>query len=77
MPTKKPRFNITYDQAELNVLVNLAKKQNKSIAGVAKELILDALERHEDMFLSALADQRIKEAEQRGEKLVPHSKAWK
>jgi predicted DNA-binding protein len=77
MPTKKPRFNITFDQPELATLTILAKKQNRSIAGMAKELILEALERHEDMVLSTIADERLEEAEKKSQKMISHEDAWK
>lgn len=77
MPTKKPRFNITFDPDEINVLTMLAKKQHKSIAGMAKELILESLERHEDRALSSLADERLEEAEKASQKMISHEKAWK
>ena len=77
MPTKKPRFNITFDVAEIAILTELAKKQHKSIAGLAKELILEALDRREDMILSSIADERVEEAEKKSQKTVSHEKAWK
>ena len=77
MPTKKPRFNITFEPPEVNILTQLAKKKHKSISGLAKELILDALARHEDVALSAIADQRIDEFEKKSQKTVSHEKAWK
>lgn len=77
MPTKKPRCNITFDPSEINILSTLAKKGRKSISSVAKELILEALERHEDMALSALADRREEEAERKSEETVSHEDAWK
>lgn len=77
MPTKKPRFNITFEQSELNLLTELANKQHKSIAGLAKELILEALERHEDMVLSAIAHERLEEVAKNPQKMVSHEDAWK
>lgn len=77
MPTKKPRFNITFDPAEIALLMQLAKKQKKSVAGLAKELIMEAMDRHEDMTLSSIADSRVKEAEEKSQKLVSHEDAWK
>jgi hypothetical protein len=77
MPTKNPRFNITISKAEANLIASLAKQQRKSISSVAKELILEALERHEDMALSALADTREEDAKKKAEKRVAHKDAWK
>lgn len=77
MPTKKPRFNVTFEEAEIKMLTTLAKKKHKSISGFAKELILDALSRHEDMALCAIANERIDESEKQLHKTVSHEKAWK
>jgi hypothetical protein len=77
MPTKKPRFNITFDPSEINLLSSLAKKKHKSIAGMAKELIMEALERHEDKVLSEIADTRVKEARKKSQKTISHENAWK
>jgi hypothetical protein len=61
MPTKNPRVNITFDPSMMNIVTSLAK-----------ELILEALERREDMNLSALAKVRdVKKA-----KRVKHDDAW-
>ena len=72
MPTKNPRINITFEEHIAQLIAKLAKKQQKSVSGFAKELILEALERREDAALSAFSDEReIKESE-----LVDHDDAW-
>ena len=55
MPTTNPRVNITFEPATVAILSSLAKQEHKSLAGVAKELVLEALERREDKVLSSLA----------------------
>lgn len=73
MPTHNPRINITLEEATALLLSQLAKKNHKSVAGMAKELILEALERREDMVFSAIAESRdIKSA-----KRVKHEDIWK
>ena len=73
MPTKNPRINITMEESIVNVLSQLAEQEHKSIASITKDLVLEALERREDMALSALAKVRdTKEA-----KKVKHDDAWK
>lgn len=73
MPTKNPRINITVEEPIVNLLSELAEKEHKSIATISKDLILEALERREDMALSAIAKIRdTKEA-----KRIKHSNAWK
>ena len=77
MSTKNPRLNITVGEAEVSILASLAKQQNKSISLIARELILEALERHEDIALSDLSEAREKEAKKKSEKRVSHKDAWK
>lgn len=73
MPTHNPRINITFEEATALLLTRLAKKNHKSLSGMAKELILEALERREDMVFSAIAETRdIKSA-----KRVKHQDVWK
>jgi predicted DNA-binding protein len=58
MATKKTRINITCEKETIHLLTELAKKQDRSTAGFAKELILEALEKREDIALSKLAQIR-------------------
>ncbi len=74
MPTKNPRVNITLEDSSMESLDSLAKHQNKSVAGLAKELLLEALERHEDLALSTVAEERDSDEP---EKRVSHDNAWK
>jgi hypothetical protein len=73
MPTKSPRINITLEDKTVELLTILAKQQNTSVAGLAKELILDSLDRREDMYLSAIAEQLDVETAKR----VKDIDAWK
>lgn len=73
MPTRNPRINITFEPATAGLLAYLAAQEEKSVTGVAKELVLEALERREDMALSSLAEIR----EQMTTKRVKHHDAWK
>ena len=73
MSTKNPRINLTVDSQIASILATIAKKQELSVSRLAKELILDALERHEDYALSQLAEKR----EIKRQKRVSHEQAWK
>ena len=74
MPTANPRLNITFLPETAALLARLAKHEKKSVASLTKELVLDALERREDVALSLLAEQR--EHEQKGKKTIAHARAW-
>lgn len=73
MPTPNPRINITLDKKTAGILAHLAAQEHKSVGGFARELIEDALERHEDMELSKLAEIR----DLPGAKRIKHDDAWK
>lgn len=72
MPTKNPRVNITFEKASATLLSELARSEQRSVSSLAKELVLEALERREDMALSAIAKKRdVPKA-----KRVKHDDAW-
>ena len=73
MPTKNPRLNVVLTKVVLQMLTDIAKSEDKSLSVVAQELIVEALERHEDMLLSSLAMKR----ERTSKRTVSHDKAWK
>jgi hypothetical protein len=73
MPTKNPRINITLEESTAGYLSNLAKHENKSISSLAKELVLEALERREDMAFSAISEMRDTAKAKR----IKHTDAWK
>jgi len=75
MPTLNPRLNVTFQPETVAMLTQIAKREGKSIASLTKELVLDALERREDIALSLLAERR--EKEQKGKKLYSHAEAWR
>ena len=74
MPTLNPRLNITLLPETAALLTRLAKQEKKSVASLAKEMVMDALERREDISLSLLADRR--ESAQKGKKTYSHNEAW-
>ncbi len=73
MPTTNPRVNITLKPEAFTILNSLAKMEKKSLSAIAKELISEALELHEDAYLSKIAEIRDKE----GIKTLKHKNVWK
>lgn len=73
MATKKPRFNVTMEPHEEKFLASLAKKEQKSVSSLMRELVLEALERREDKALSVLADERLEESKE----TQSHEEIWK
>lgn len=73
MPAKNPRLNVVLSKETLDIVEQIAKKEGKSLSVVAKELMEDAIEKHEDLLLSEMAMKR----ENKKPKVIPHEKAWK
>jgi predicted DNA-binding protein len=73
MTTTNPRLSITLEPNTAGVLALMAKHEHKSLSGFARELILEALERREDMALSDLAKKR----DTGKNKVSSHHEAWK
>ena len=73
MPTKNPRLNVVLNTELHETIARIAEKEGKSLSVVAKELLEDAIEKHEDMLLSQMAMKR----ESHSKKTVSHDKAWK
>jgi hypothetical protein len=72
MPTNNPRVNITFEPQWRLLLSELAKVEGKSISGMAKELVLEALELREDIALSSIAKAR----EGKPGRRISHKDAW-
>lgn len=72
MTTSNPRLNITLEPNTIGLLALIAEQEHKSLSGIAKELILEALERREDFALSALAKAR----DTGRNRTVGHDEAW-
>lgn len=74
MPTDKPRVQVTLDEESNGLLASLAMKHNKSVSATAADLIREALEMHEDLYLSTVTNKRI--AEESDKKSISHDDAW-
>lgn len=72
MPTERPRIQVTLDKDTNAMLIALAESKECSVSAAASNLIMEALELHEDMALSKLADKRLKETK----KWISHEEAW-
>lgn len=73
MPTKNPRLNVVIDTELYQIIEKIAEKEGKSLSVVAKELMEDAIEKHEDLVFSQMAAKRdIKNAKE-----LDHANVWK
>lgn len=73
MPTKNQRINITTNEKLMSNIALIAKQEKKTVSTLAKELIEEALDKREDMYLSTIANSREVESK----KVVQHTEAWK
>jgi len=60
MPSSNPRLNVVLDRELQKDLWLAAKRRGKSLSAAAAELLRDALERDEDLFLARLSESREK-----------------
>ena len=58
MPTKNQRINITTNEKLMSNITLIAKQEKKTVSTLAKELIEEALDKREDMYLSTIANSR-------------------
>jgi hypothetical protein len=72
MPTDNPRINITLEPLIADIINELAILENRAASGMAKELILEALEMREDISLAKIA--KIRDITNR--KTISHKDAW-
>ena len=75
MPTKHRRINVSFKPKTVQALTRLSKKRETSISHVAQELIEEALELREDIYLSKLAEESEKRA--KGKPSVSSDELWK
>ena len=71
--SKNPRINVTFDEREAAMIATLAEKESKSLAGLVRELAMEAIELREDVYLSKLAN----EIDKNDAKIYTHKDAWK
>ena len=75
MPTKNPRLNVVLDPHLYKALSLLANKEGISLSLLARDLIKEALERHEDIYWDDAAKKRDKTFSYK--KALPHKDVWK
>ena len=56
MATKNPRINVTFEEQNIEFFASIAKSERKSLSCVLKELVIEALERREDVCFSKIAE---------------------
>lgn len=72
---KHQRISFRCNASLLKILLVLAKHEDKSLPGIAKELIKEALELREELSLFKFIEESEKLSE--GKQLISHEEAWK
>jgi hypothetical protein len=75
MATKHRRINVSFKPKIARLLTRISKKNETSLSQVTQELVEEALELREDIYLSNLAEEAEKRA--KGKPAVSADKLWK
>ena len=75
MTTKSHRLSVSLRPKTAKFISKLAKKEHKSASLLAQELIDEALDLREDLYLSKIADEVEKRA--KGKPRIPFDDVWK
>lgn len=74
MPTKNPRLNIVLEPYLYNSLNKIAHKEGISLSLLARDLIKESLELHEDIYWNEAAKHR--EQTLSNKKVLSHEETW-
>jgi hypothetical protein len=75
MPAKHQRINVSFKPIVVQALTRISKRDEVSLSHVAQELVEEALELREDIYLSRLAEEAEKRA--KGKPSVSADKLWR
>ena len=75
MHPRQRRVNVSFRSNVLKAVSLLADKKEMSLSSMTQELVEQALELQEDVYLSKLADEAEKRA--KGKKTIPADRLWK
>lgn len=73
--SRQKRINVTFKPSTLHAVNLLAKKEDTSLSNMTQELVEQALEMREDVYLSNLAEDAERRA--KGKARIPAEKVWK
>ncbi|RJQ26356.1 toxin-antitoxin system, antitoxin component [Candidatus Parcubacteria bacterium] len=74
MPAKNPRINVVLDGPIFQNVRFLAQKEGVSLSTKVRDLLKEALETHEDIYLNKLAENREKSWDDSS--ALSHEEAW-
>jgi predicted DNA-binding protein len=74
MPSKNPRINVVLDDTLYKNIQFIAEKEGVSLSAKVKDLIKEALEVQEDLYLADFAEEREKKWDET--KARSHDEIW-
>jgi predicted DNA-binding protein len=74
MPAKNPRINVVLDTPLYKNVQFLAEKDGVSLSTKVRDLLKDAIETQEDIFLAGVAEAREKTLDLNG--ILTHEETW-
>ena len=74
MPTKNPRINVVLDKPLYQNVQFLAKKDGVSLSTKLRDLIKEALDVQEDVYLAKMAEKREKSF--KDSRALSHEEVW-
>lgn len=74
MPTKNPRLNVVLEPGIYKALSKLANREGISLSLLARDMLKESLELHEDTYWSEAAGKREKTFSYK--KALSHKKTW-
>ena len=74
MPAKNPRINVVLDQSLYQNIQFLAEKDGVSLSTKVRDLVREALELQEDLYLATLAEGREKTFDRSS--ALNHEEVW-
>ena len=75
MPTKNPRVNVVLERPLYEALGRLARRDGASLSAKARDLLLDAMERDEDLVLGEIAAERERTFDRSA--ALAHHEVWR
>ncbi len=72
---RQKRINVTFKPSTLHAVNLLAKRNDTSLSNITQELVEQALEMQEDIYLSRIAEEA--EMRSKGKARIPAEKVWK
>jgi hypothetical protein len=75
MPTHNPRLNVVLEPGLYSILSKMAHREGISLSSLARDLLKESVELHEDIYWDKLAKERDKSFSYK--KALSHNQVWK